>query len=150
MICRSRPSHCRKSRPPRCRPSSTRAATSTAIKSRFITTRPRSRPFRSKANLQKLFDLRSIAMLRLPAVSGRFYPSNPAELTALIRQYTEADCAHEPVHAKACLVPHAGYFYSGLVAGAVYARMVIPKKILILGVRHYPHGENARSEERRV
>jgi AmmeMemoRadiSam system protein B len=82
-------------------------------------------------------------MLRLPAVSGRFYPSNPAELTALIRQYTEADCAHEPVHAKACLVPHAGYFYSGLVAGAVYARMVIPKKILILGVRHYPHGANA-------
>jgi MEMO1 family protein len=82
-------------------------------------------------------------MLRLPAVSGRFYPSNPAELTALIRQYTKVDYANEPVHANACLVPHAGYFYSGLVAGAVYARMVIPKKILILGVRHYPHGANA-------
>jgi MEMO1 family protein len=82
-------------------------------------------------------------MLRLPAVSGRFYPSNPAELTALIRQYTQVDCANKLVHAKACLVPHAGYFYSGLVAGAVYARMAIPKKILILGVRHYPHGANA-------
>ncbi len=33
-------------------------------------------------------------MLRLPAVSGRFYPSNPAELTALIRQYTTADKNH--------------------------------------------------------
>jgi AmmeMemoRadiSam system protein B len=82
-------------------------------------------------------------MLRLPAVSGRFYPSNPLELTALIRQYTKVDCANEPEHAKACLVPHAGYFYSGLVAGAVYGRMAIPKKILILGVRHYPHGANA-------
>jgi AmmeMemoRadiSam system protein B len=82
-------------------------------------------------------------MLRLPAVSGRFYPSDPAELTALVRQYTKVDHTNEPVRAKACLVPHAGYFYSGLVAGAVYARMVIPKKILILGVRHYPHGANA-------
>ena len=82
-------------------------------------------------------------MLRLPAVSGRFYPSSPAELTALVRQYTQVDRANAPLHGKACLVPHAGYFYSGLVAGAVYARMAIPKRILILGVRHYPHGANA-------
>jgi AmmeMemoRadiSam system protein B len=42
---------------------------------------------------------------------------------------------------KACLVPHAGYVYSGHVAGAVFARMALPKKILILGVRHFPRGE---------
>jgi AmmeMemoRadiSam system protein B len=82
-------------------------------------------------------------MLRLPAVSGRFYPSDPTQLTALIREYTTADNTVMPVHAKACLVPHAGYVYSGHVAGAVYARIAIPKKILILGVRHYPRGENA-------
>jgi MEMO1 family protein len=82
-------------------------------------------------------------MLRLPAVSGRFYPSNPTELTALIREYTKADKAVMPARVKACLVPHAGYVYSGHVAGAVYARIAIPKKILILGVRHYPRGENA-------
>jgi MEMO1 family protein len=82
-------------------------------------------------------------MLRLPAVSGRFYPSNPVELTALIRQFTKADQNIAPVRAKACLVPHAGYVYSGHVAGAVYSRIVIRKKILILGVRHYPRGENA-------
>jgi MEMO1 family protein len=81
-------------------------------------------------------------MLRLPAVSGRFYPSNPTELTALVRQYTAADKMAVPVRARACLVPHAGYVYSGHVAGAVYARMAIPKKVLILGVRHYPHGAN--------
>ncbi|MGB2622854.1 MAG: AmmeMemoRadiSam system protein B, partial [Candidatus Acidiferrum sp.] len=82
-------------------------------------------------------------MLRLPAVSGRFYPSNPAELNALVTQYTRADKNAMPVRAKACLVPHAGYVYSGQVAGAVYARIAVPKKILILGVRHYPRGENA-------
>jgi MEMO1 family protein len=83
-------------------------------------------------------------MLRMPAVSGRFYPSNPAELTALIRQYTKVEKKEEAIlKAKACLVPHAGYVYSGHVAGAVYGRISIPKKILVLGVRHYPHGANA-------
>jgi AmmeMemoRadiSam system protein B len=82
-------------------------------------------------------------MLRLPAVSGRFYPSNPTELTALIRECVRADGNALPVRVKACLVPHAGYVYSGRVAGAVYTRIAIPKKIVILGVRHYPRGENA-------
>jgi AmmeMemoRadiSam system protein B len=83
-------------------------------------------------------------MLRLPAVSGRFYPSDPAELAALVREYAKFD--DEPMELariKACLVPHAGYVFSGRVAGAVYARIAFPKKILILGVRHYPHGEKA-------
>jgi AmmeMemoRadiSam system protein B len=82
-------------------------------------------------------------MLRLPAVSGRFYPSNPTELSTLVQQCTKVDDTGEWMHAKACLVPHAGYVYSGHVAGAVYARISIPKRILILGVRHYPHGANA-------
>ncbi len=82
-------------------------------------------------------------MLRMPAVSGRFYPSNPAELTALIRQFTKVEKEEALLKAKACLVPHAGYVYSGHVSGAVYGRISIPKKILVLGVRHYPHGENA-------
>lgn len=82
-------------------------------------------------------------MLRMPAVSGRFYPSDPTELAVLIREYTKTDKNVMPVRVKACLVPHAGYVYSGHVAGAVYARISIPKKIVILGVRHYPRGENA-------
>lgn len=58
-------------------------------------------------------------------------------------QYTSAEQGQSPAKVKACLVPHAGYIYSGHVAGTVYARIEIPKKILILGVRHYPKGENA-------
>jgi hypothetical protein len=82
-------------------------------------------------------------MLRLPAVAGRFYPSNPAELTALIHKYVVADSSKPAISARACLLPHAGYVYSGHVAGAVLARIVLPRKSIILGVRHYPHGEPA-------
>lgn len=82
-------------------------------------------------------------MLRMPAVSGRFYPSDPKELTSAVKQYAKPEKNAEPAHARACLVPHAGYMYSGHVAGAVFARMALPKKFVILGVRHYPRGEKA-------
>lgn len=78
-------------------------------------------------------------MLRLPAVAGRFYPNNPEELTAVVREYAKPQPALE--HVKACLVPHAGYKFSGHVAGAVFSRIVLPKKIIVLGVRHFPRGE---------
>ncbi len=82
-------------------------------------------------------------MLRLPAVAGRFYPSHPAELTALVHQCSGTDPGQPPIPVRACLVPHAGYVYSGHVAGAVLARIALPRKIIILGVRHYPRGEPA-------
>jgi MEMO1 family protein len=37
-------------------------------------------------------------------------------------------------------VPHAGYIYSGRVAGEVYQRMEIPSRVILLGPRHYPRG----------
>ena len=82
-------------------------------------------------------------MLRLPAVSGRFYPSNPAELTSAVDQFTQPKSGTAKIAVKACLVPHAGYVYSGPVAGAVFSRMMLPKKFVILGVRHFPRGEPA-------
>ena len=82
-------------------------------------------------------------MLRLPQVAGRFYPSDPKELTSLVREYSRPDSREPAIPVKACLVPHAGYMYSGAVAGAVFARVVLPRKIIVLGVRHYPRGESA-------
>lgn len=82
-------------------------------------------------------------MLRLPAVAGRFYPADPDQLASLIRNFSQATPKQQTISAKACLVPHAGYMYSGHVAGAVFARMELPKKIIVLGVRHYPRGEPA-------
>lgn len=82
-------------------------------------------------------------MLRLPAVAGRFYPSDPAELSSLIGQYTKAEPGTNQVEVKACLVPHAGYRYSGHIAGAVFSKISLPHKIVILGVRHFPRGQSA-------
>jgi AmmeMemoRadiSam system protein B len=79
-------------------------------------------------------------VLRPPAVAGRFYPDDPAELTRQIASF--ASSAEEPPRpAFACLVPHAGYRYSGHVAGAVYARLKLPRRFLLLGPRHFPQGK---------
>jgi MEMO1 family protein len=80
-------------------------------------------------------------MLRLPAVAGQFYPGSPRELTALVEEYTKEETPREKLKVRACLVPHAGYIYSGRVAGRVFSRISLPKKILLLGVRHSPRGE---------
>jgi MEMO1 family protein len=81
-------------------------------------------------------------VLRLPSVAGRFYPANPKELTALVRECAKPQPNATPRRVQACLVPHAGYVFSGHVAGAVFSRIALPEKIVILGVRHFPRGES--------
>lgn len=81
-------------------------------------------------------------MLRLPAVAGQFYPADPRELTRLIRKFSAEDPGIKKTRVRACLVPHAGYIYSGGVAGAVFARTIFPKQVVVLGVRHSPMGED--------
>ena len=82
-------------------------------------------------------------MLRLPAVAGTFYPDNPQKLTQQIQSFARPENALEKISCRACLVPHAGYAYSGHVADAVYQRVALPKRIIILGVRHFPQGAEA-------
>ncbi|SRR5579875_78453 len=78
-------------------------------------------------------------MIRLPAVAGRFYPAEPAILSRQLAEFTSA--ANEKTRAQGCVVPHAGYMYSGHVAGAVYAAIEVPRKCILLGPRHFPRGE---------
>src|ERR1700688_1441301 len=82
-------------------------------------------------------------MVRLPSVAGRFYPSDPAELSAQIREYLTPANPSRIRNVKACLVPHAGLMFSGHVAGAVFSSIRIPKKVVLLGVRHRPPGPPA-------
>lgn len=77
-------------------------------------------------------------MIRSPAVAGRFYPADPRVLAQEIDVY--AGAASEKSAARACLVPHAGYMYSGHVAGAVYASLDIPSRCVVIGPRHFPYG----------
>jgi AmmeMemoRadiSam system protein B len=77
--------------------------------------------------------------IRHPAVAGRFYPNQPDKLLQEIRSYTAA--SGEKLHAIGCVVPHAGYMYSGHVAGAVYARLELPNRFIILCPNHTGIGQ---------
>jgi AmmeMemoRadiSam system protein B len=79
-------------------------------------------------------------MIRSPAVSGRFYSSDAKELARDVDQFTSG--AGEKIAALGCVVPHAGYVYSGHVAGAVYSSLQIPGRCILLGPRHFPRGES--------
>jgi AmmeMemoRadiSam system protein B len=80
----------------------------------------------------------STAILRHPAVAGRFYPGHPDELRAEAQEYlaqsTSTNAA--PVKAVGCIAPHAGYMYSGHVAGAVFARIQIPQLCVVMCPNH--------------
>ncbi len=78
-------------------------------------------------------------MIRPSAVAGRFYPSDPLRLKNQIVEFTQEAPAKIP--AIGCIVPHAGYVYSGKVVGAVYSRLDLPARFILLGPRHYPQGE---------
>jgi hypothetical protein len=76
--------------------------------------------------------------IRRPAVAGRFYPGDPQELRADIHFYlSSSDASSEPpIRAIGCIVPHAGYVYSGHVAGAVFSRIEIPELCIVLCPNH--------------
>jgi len=77
------------------------------------------------------------SILRHPAVAGRFYPGDPGDLRAEARGYLlQANSSHEPVRALGCIAPHAGYMYSGHVAGAVFARVKVPERCIVLCPNH--------------
>ncbi len=77
-------------------------------------------------------------MLREPAVAGRFYPANAAVLRQDVNSYLSP--SSERVQAIGCIVPHAGYMYSGQVAGAVFSRLKIPACCIVLCPNHTGRG----------
>lgn len=61
--------------------------------------------------------------VQAPIVAGSFYPDDPDELRLDVRQFISAanrTLSHPP---KALIAPHAGYIYSGPVAGTAYAQL---------------------------
>jgi AmmeMemoRadiSam system protein B len=75
-----------------------------------------------------------VLTMRHPAVAGRFYPGDPQVLLSDIQSYTSP--REQPIQAIGCVVPHAGYMYSGHVAGAVYARLQIPRRCILMCPNH--------------
>lgn len=80
--------------------------------------------------------------IRQPAVAGRFYPAKPETLTRDVDRYLapELSATEKVENALGCVVPHAGYVYSGHVAGAVYRRLPARSSYVILCPNHTGRG----------
>lgn len=78
--------------------------------------------------------------VRQPAVAGMFYPATEKQLKDDVLSYlAQADDLHEP-QAKALVVPHAGYVYSGPIAASAYKQLIpfkdIINRVVLLGPSH--------------
>jgi MEMO1 family protein len=73
-------------------------------------------------------------MIRNPSVAGYFYPGSKAELRAMIAKYVDKKAPKEEV--VGLLAPHAGYQYSGVVAGATISCVAFKDTFIIIGPTH--------------
>jgi AmmeMemoRadiSam system protein B/AmmeMemoRadiSam system protein A len=73
-------------------------------------------------------------MIRNPVVAGQFYPGSASQLRAMIE--TLVDEGAEKEEAIGLLMPHAGYPYSGPVAGATISRIKFKDTFIIMGPSH--------------
>jgi hypothetical protein len=75
-------------------------------------------------------------MERESAVAGRFYPAEPDRLASEVRRLLGDSPAEQPVRALGVVAPHAGYIYSGAIAGATFARVQVPRRVVVLCPNH--------------
>lgn len=78
--------------------------------------------------------------VRLPAKAGQFYEASTQSLTRQIEPLIDKGARKRDV--VACILPHAGYIYSGRVAGNTISRVNIKDKIILLGPNHTGYGPN--------
>ena len=89
-------------------------------------------------------------MKRSPSVAGMFYPDNPEELQNLVHQYIDEAKDFAIDNIKALITPHAGYVFSGSMAGVAYyqlKRLISkykqdkPLNIFLIGPSHHAYIE---------
>lgn len=79
--------------------------------------------------------------MRKAVVAGRFYPGDADELKSTVQTLTTPSSA--PEKATAVISPHAGYIYSGELAGKTLRSVTIPDTVLLLGPNHTGEGHSA-------
>jgi AmmeMemoRadiSam system protein B len=80
-------------------------------------------------------------MERIPAVAGMFYPAASQELARTVKALIGPNPGYEK--ALAVVAPHAGYMYSGAIAGAVYGQVRVPAIAAVLCPNHTGMGTPA-------
>ncbi|QLA16885.1 AmmeMemoRadiSam system protein B [Desulfolutivibrio sulfoxidireducens] len=78
-------------------------------------------------------------MNRQPIVAGQFYPAGPA-LKKEVLAYLDRGREPSEKPALVTMVPHAGYIYSGAVAGKTLGRARLADTIVLLGPNHTGRG----------
>ena len=80
-------------------------------------------------------------MLRSAVVAGQFYPGQKKSLFDAVDSLVASTVPEQP--AIALMSPHAGYVYSGAVAGRTFSGVKIPDEVIILGPNHHGRGHMA-------
>ena len=79
--------------------------------------------------------------VRQPAVAGQFYPADPGELRTQVGGFIAAARIAINKTPKAIIAPHAGYMFSGPIAGSAYACLArgrgLFKRVVLLGPSHF-------------
>lgn len=78
---------------------------------------------------------------RQPAVSGRFYPARVDELRAEVTRFLGGASAGK--RHVGIVAPHAGYVYSGPIAGKIFADTAVPRRVVVLAPNHTGRGARA-------
>ncbi len=80
-------------------------------------------------------------MIRPPAVADAFYPGNSKVLSGMVETYLEKAKNFDISSLKGLIVPHAGYIYSGPIAGYGYRQLQnLSKKkykVFLIGPSHH-------------
>ena len=79
-------------------------------------------------------------MIRQAVAAGSFYADDPAQLLEDVQHLLQTD--QLPQSAKAIIAPHAGYIFSGALAGELIATTQIPNTVLMLGPNHHGTGQS--------
>jgi AmmeMemoRadiSam system protein B/AmmeMemoRadiSam system protein A len=78
-------------------------------------------------------------MIRQPAVAGQFYPGSAGQLKEMIGGMVDSEADKEEV--VGLVSPHAGYIYSGPIAGATISRIKFKETFIIIGPNHTGMGK---------
>jgi len=85
-------------------------------------------------------------MIRTPAVAGQFYPGQENELRRMLDDLLPSDMDRKT--SLGVMSPHAGYMFSGQVAGQTLAGTALPHQVVILGPNHHGAGHPAAVYQR--
>ena len=83
-----------------------------------------------------------MSTIRPAAVAGSFYPGDAPALAAEVAAYLAeaAAASNDERPPKAIIAPHAGYMYSGAIAGSIYRRLErlrgIVRRVVLAGPAH--------------